>query len=282
LAAPPGSPFAPTTPPVPFDGILEIPSREYYAYTRAQFPAHAWSPALRAQLALAEFAQTDWQKIEQDDSFGPLDLTKAEAVQSALHHLLRKRDEQRATRTVEISVQDQNPQAYWWHVLSLDLRTKYYTAVLIEIGMAVGTLVAMRMKWKAKSPRPSQLLPALVPAIPVPPHPSYPSGHSLQSHLIKHILNDGLGFGDKHPMRAPVRALAVRIADNREIAGVHFQEDTLGGKRYAELAFANLAECSEFKGVVAEARREWDFSDGTQIEPTEVSERESRAPRPEH
>src|SRR5215510_9179534 len=63
---------------------------------------------------------------------------------------------------------------------------------LCIIAMNIGQFMVMYYKQKYQRPRPSQLRPALLPAMEVPGHASYPSGHSTESHLIACVLEDVL------------------------------------------------------------------------------------------
>jgi membrane-associated phospholipid phosphatase len=95
------------------------------------------------------------------------------------------------------------------------------------------------MYWKRliKAPRPAQLYPALMPMVPTPRHASYPSNHSLQSHLVAYVMGAILkdpATGAEHGIVKPALALAARIARNREIAGVHFKDDSKAGADYAK------------------------------------------------
>tara|TARA_B100000035_G_C20906996_1_gene512117 strand:+ start:149 stop:823 length:675 start_codon:yes stop_codon:yes gene_type:complete len=61
--------------------------------------------------------------------------------------------------------------------------------------------------------------------IDVPEHPSYPSGHSVQSHVIAYLM------GKKYPeKRKFYEKIANRISVNREIGGLHYPSDTEYGK----------------------------------------------------
>jgi acid phosphatase (class A) len=100
--------------------------------------------------------------------------------------------------------------------------------------------------------RPAQVWPAIAPVIPTPAHPSYPSGHSTQNHLIAACMK--LAVPD---LASACDILANRIAFNRELAGVHFPSDTAAGKRIATSAKPILAEVEEFKNIVRQVRTEW-------------------------
>lgn len=64
--------------------------------------------------------------------------------------------------------------------------------------------------------------------------PSYPSGHSFQSHIIAEYLSSIYPEGRKY-----FKNLANMISNSRVLAGVHFKEDIEEGKRLAEVIASN-------------------------------------------
>jgi hypothetical protein len=128
------------------------------------------------------------------------------------------------------------------------------------------------MHWKRhfKAPRPAQIYPALTPIVPTPRHPSYPSNHSFQSHLIADMLTAILqekGNKPPHGIAKPAKAFAERIARNREIAGVHFSADSEAGKWLAAqmttlwAKLLNPEADTELGKLVADIKAEWQFTD---------------------
>ncbi len=101
--------------------------------------------------------------------------------------------------------------------------------------------------------RPTILDPSLPHAFPVPKHPSYPSGHSSQAHLIAEILSI---FQPKQ--REAFFADAWRVATDREIAGFHYRSDTVAGRILAQQYFALLMESDDFRRDLAAAKSEWE------------------------
>jgi acid phosphatase (class A) len=133
-----------------------------------------------------------------------------------------------------------------------------HTTTLVEVAMEVGHIVGMYWKDKYNRARPVQVFPAVMPAIPTPGHPSYPSNHSFQSHLIAHILATLFEKEDvSNAMKAPLFAMAARIGENREIAGVHFPSDTDAGARLAARAFKKIRAVESFQKLCEAARQEW-------------------------
>jgi membrane-associated phospholipid phosphatase len=112
-------------------------------------------------------------------------------------------------------------------------------------------MVAMHFKLKFKRGRPQQVFPGLVPLVPSPWHASYPSGHSLQSQLT------ALSLGEVMPgAKDALIALAKRIGENREVAGVHYPSDTVAGRKIAEAVFPYLEQCAIFAEMLHAAKGE--------------------------
>ena len=112
--------------------------------------------------------------------------------------------------------------------------------------------------------RPSQVCPALMPPVPVPGHPSFPSGHATQAMLMALCAEAALAKSTviiptplQDAWRPLLQTLAGRIARNREIAGLHFESDTNGGLELAAEAFKKLSAGAKFKKVQDDASMEW-------------------------
>ena len=112
-------------------------------------------------------------------------------------------------------------------------------------------------------PRPSQVCPALLPPVPVPGHPSYPSGHATEAHLIEFVLNEVFALLNDSKrataMKYDLAALATRIARNREIAGLHYPTDSSAGQKLATDIHTLLQTsiCKVYRKAVTDAASEW-------------------------
>jgi subtilisin family serine protease len=93
----------------------------------------------------------------------------------------------------------------------------------------------MHFKKRFARARPSQIEPRIAPLLEVPGHPAYPSGHSTQNFLIAHLLSEVIG--DDAELIARVFAIARRVAENREYAGLHYASDTQAGEDLARDIF---------------------------------------------
>jgi hypothetical protein len=140
---------------------------------------------------------------------------------------------------------------YWLGMLMIDPARQSATHLMVRVARRIGEMVVMCLKAHFKAPRPSQLCPMIVPMIDPPATPSFPAGHALQSYLISHCLFEALP--NTPQTTAPTGAspgtglfaLAERVADNRLIAGLHFQVDNEAGaavaKKCLELLTAKTA-----------------------------------------
>ncbi len=112
--------------------------------------------------------------------------------------------------------------------------------------------VIMRIKHKLDRVRPHKLDPTLSTVIDVPEHAAYPSGHSTQAHAVAFLLS----------VLAPERQAefesdALRVAVNREIAGVHYPSDSAAGRLLARQIVDLMLENPSYAALVESARSEW-------------------------
>ena len=107
--------------------------------------------------------------------------------------------------------------------------------------------------------RPAHLYPALTPMIPTPRHPSYPSGHALQSRLIALAVSASASADSQAVFRndGVLQDMAFRIAENREIAGVHYPDDSAGSIALSVPIFDILKTVPSFIALLETAQAEW-------------------------
>jgi membrane-associated phospholipid phosphatase len=110
----------------------------------------------------------------------------------------------------------------------------------------------MHYKDKFGRPRPSQLEPALRPTIDIPGHASYPSGHATQSFLTAKALAEVV---HNHEVGFQLSRIAEDIAANREWAGVHYESDSMAGRRLATELFPLLLDV--YAETFEDASQEW-------------------------
>jgi acid phosphatase (class A) len=201
--------------------------------TGAKYPVASWRPDFFAMLGIAEFAKLNWQ--DRIVSTAPKPFTDPSEERDLLK--LQTYDADRAERFAEILDQDERLNVYFAHTLMLSPTAHPHTLRVIEMTYQIGLMIAVHFKDKWNRARPQQVCPAIMPIIPGPAHPSYPSGHSTQSHLIANALS--LVAPRVGPL---LKKLAERIAKNREIAGVHFASDSAEGETLAAQAITLLTD----------------------------------------
>jgi subtilisin family serine protease len=111
----------------------------------------------------------------------------------------------------------------------------------------------MHFKKEFARARPNQLEPRIEPLIEVPGHASYPSGHATQNFLVAHLLSEVIG--DDAELIARVFAIARRVAENREYAGLHYASDTRAGEELAREIFPIMRQA--FPEPIKDAIEEW-------------------------
>lgn len=213
------------------------------------FPRSQWAPDLVALAVLAEFAALDWRtRIALEPPPAP----DSAATTAELDELVRLAGELRAARAAEIAAQDDGFPAWWVQLLAIQRRPGSPLYELLKIAMRVGELTMVHFKLRFNRPRPQQLRPALMPLLPMPGHPSYPSGHMTIARLMSKVA-----AGVVPALDGPLQALALRVGHNREIAGLHYPSDTAAGLSLADQAFALLETCPGYRTAVEAARAEW-------------------------
>jgi membrane-associated phospholipid phosphatase len=167
----------------------------------------------------------------------------------------------------EILGQDKEFMRYFVAVMGATVGTHPATALVLNAANLVATMAVMLFKSKFDRVRPSQLIPSLLPPVPVPGHASYPSGHSTQAHLFALCATKILQAPSGTGISLVLTRLADRIARNREIAGLHYPSDTAAGVDLASKLFAILTDesvmphdpnkPSTFAAAMTAAQAEW-------------------------
>ena len=198
-----------------------------------RFPAY-WDPELRAYEYLNGFLSWffDWRARLQAAMGASLVSPHASPANPAFltNQIIDMLDRapDRPDRFNEILSQHSGDGAisYFLGMLMIDPGRMPATHLLIRVARRLGEHVVMCLKSEFRCPRPSQICSAIVPMIDPPATPSFPSGHSLQAALIAACLE-----ATAPPMQPQnlLNALALRIGENRIIAGLHYLQDHLIG-----------------------------------------------------
>ncbi len=126
---------------------------------------------------------------------------------------------------------------------------------LMNMMDMAGYVIGYHFKGIFDRPRPHVADHRVNPIITVPSHSSYPSAHSVQTHLIAHAL------GEVFENSADIGEffdVAERVSINREYAGVHYPSDTEAGKIIARGVFplVRLIFDEVFVDAIAEFNRD--------------------------
>lgn len=141
----------------------------------------------------------------------------------------------------------------------LNASAKTWTPILIGfVDHDMLRIVLFQKKIYFNRARPYQIYPDLTPPF-TPGHPSYPGGHAAQSQAIAAVIELILQpYGSTYArLIQQCKDLAVDIARNREVAGLHYPSDTDAGKALAGLFIVEALKSEKFNGLLTEARKEW-------------------------
>ncbi|TNC15166.1 phosphatase PAP2 family protein [Methylobacterium terricola] len=219
------------------------------------FEDRSWAGRWYAYRVLREFAAAPWDE-GLDDALAAMLLALNDATGDSargrtaqeieIDALLAMARDERAPAMGEILAQDVEFVTAFMEALSVNPGSHPRTYRVLHVASLVGSFAALRFKEAYDRPRPSFLCPALLPPLPVPGHSSFPSGHATQAWLMARCIAftvrlSGLPQAERRPVDETVKALARRVARNREIAGLHYRSDSVAGRRVADAAFAVLS-----------------------------------------
>lgn len=241
--------------PIPLEGALDyLDTRDALKFPILRpevFPVGAWDTALLARATVAEFfSDAAATSIE----IPPPDKSPCK-LKDEITDLLNLRG-MRDARSAEIMVQAEYPAIYWQNLLQTGPGRPHTTAI-VSIAMEVASVFGFYWKRIYKRPRPAHVFPTLSPIISTPRHPSYPSNHALQAYVVREAVLSVMPEPVRQAMDRPTSQLANRIAENREIAGVHFRSDTDASWKISGAVFERLNSLKSFKETAEAAREEW-------------------------
>lgn len=248
----------PKTYPIIPTANFPVPDFEAGNMTGARrFPEKSWGADFISLLALLDFAESDvpGQSWRQEILKGLVDPpTRGPRLEQGLQELIEYQKEDRTALMNEILAQAGDFQMYFCASLGIYPRSHPNTYQLMKNAARIGelTMVFLKRLWATKSVRPSHVYPRLVPPIPVPPHPSFPSGHAMISALLARTV---ISVAPK--LRDAPMELANRIARNREVAGLHFRWDSVGGQTAAENVFRIFETMDAYTDYKDRALEEW-------------------------
>jgi hypothetical protein len=178
--------------------------------------------------------------------------------------LVQSYSDLRSERAGEILSQIVPQTAAWSAIAGLQPERHRYTFELLGVGLRFVHQIEMRMKCLLECPRPMEFSPTIQPMILTPGHSTYPSGHATESYFIAELLpmlakgsaeNLEPEVSDRRSLRAQLRRLAYRIAENRVVAGVHYPLDSLAGQLLGTALAREFAFSCGLKGAAVKGGR---------------------------
>ena len=111
------------------------------------------------------------------------------------------------------------------------------TVHLFQLILDLTSEIGLRYKSRFNVARPYDVQPLLRTHISTPTHASYPSNHSFQSFSIACVFSRAV---PEHSGNPRLFERALRVAENREWAGLHYPADTDAGRELARLVLPTL------------------------------------------
>ena len=223
--------------------------------TVGSFPAGAWQYDMEYCIELPRFFESaGWQQLIQDPPIGPP--PGPDATIAELKELMKMQENQEERKRRKPDIKKEN-KAYDPIPLMRPLMIPPggggfpATYTLIHGLTVLGKIVAVHFKNRYGRARPCQLEPRLRPLFDT-GHPSYPSGHSMQYHLLAKALTT---IVRSHEIGEQLFEIAWRVAENREWAGVHYRSDSDAGKKLAFAMFPVIEDA--YRQTLLSAAREW-------------------------
>lgn len=137
--------------------------------------------------------------------------------------------QQRNTFFSTMLIEQDPPEPLWCSMLPLDPVRTPETIHLLRVALSVASAVVQRFKIALACPRPYEYSSDLQPMLTTPGHASFPSGHSTQAFMCAHLIAEH-AVGRAPLLKERLQAQAVRIAKNRQVAGIHFPADSACGR----------------------------------------------------
>jgi membrane-associated phospholipid phosphatase len=236
--------------------------------SRSSFGERAWSARWWASLVLHDFVATAWRQTTDPIMEAVWGSINENTTQSEITALTLAARDERAPAMGEILSQDVEFTTDFMALLAITPGSHPNTYRILHIASLIGSYAVLYYKGLYDRPRPSQCCPALLPPIPMPGPASWPSGHATQAWLkalcIEHVLQGAesgtLTQYDLDAVSSNLRTLAIRVARNREIAGLHYPTDSDAGRTLAATIapfLTNMDQTAWFGKAVTAAKNEW-------------------------
>lgn len=215
-------------------------------------PELEWKPTYSVYVTSLAPNLVSYEKIHKECKLARPD---QHAVDRALIKLHQHKLPLRAKRIDEIFAEDDNHYEKIYALINKEYGAaakKEFDEQVLDAVWAEFNCILFRMKAHYNLARPYQYDSRLRPMF-RPEHPSFPSGHSSQCHMIA-IMAEAC-FGAK--IGKPSWKIADRVAENREIAGVHYAFDSAAGVKLAMVFSRHILRNRQIAARVAKLRTKW-------------------------
>jgi acid phosphatase (class A) len=115
---------------------------------------------------------------------------------------------------------------------------------LLAATFAATTAATQAIKWRYRRDRPFQVDPSIVPVVPKPRDPSYPSGHTSSAFAAARVI-----AALEPSLAKEAYSLATQVAVSRVYAGVHFPTDVVVGAALGTGVADKLLDVLGRKGI---------------------------------
>lgn len=148
--------------------------------------------------------------------------------------ILRRQADLRPQRRAEIHAQTGDILSFFGALAYLDRVATRRTLDLLWAVLRLCARLGARLKLHFDLPRPIVASPDLQPVIQTPGHGAWPSGQATEAFAVATVFAALAGGGSVDggalvAARDPAMRLAMRIAQNRTVAGVHYPSDSMAG-----------------------------------------------------
>lgn len=162
-----------------------------------------------------------------------------------------------------VQAQDRWEQDALWPVQCVvgnpDQPPKVVTKLMVGLLMDCMRLASFHFKRRYREQRPRPYDTAggcsgltVMPDVTTPWHPTYPGGHAAMAYALAAV------YARMFPTLKPnLDAAAASVAQNREIAGLHYEDDSTAGAKLAQVVVNELLKVKGFQDLVEAAQSEW-------------------------
>ncbi|MBN8502977.1 MAG: phosphatase PAP2 family protein [Burkholderiales bacterium] len=158
----------------------------------------------------------------------------------------------RESRSGEIIAQAGAAMPFLLAVAAVPWERRPRSLEFLAAALAFQQALQQRVKHMLGCARPHHLRPDLMPHVEVPGHASLPSGHAGESHLVAALIGHWMRRRfTRDPRPAMLDRMALRIAENRVVAGVHFPVDSMAGRLLGQAVFRHLRTLCDDKDAQA-------------------------------